>query len=217
MKKNIKKILIILPLLLVGIVGTTYAYIHNKDSFDNTFNVTDYGTISSEIFESPKDWLPGESIEKKLNIKNTGSIPLAVRVSFTEEWKDVNQNIIEDDPNFKAAIINHPNNDWIAEETEENGTTKTYYYYKYALKKNEKSSDFIDKVTLNEDLEIEYTCTDSQVTDNGTITSSKCQPKLDKYVGATYLLEIKIETIQYEDEIYKKSWNTNVLIEEKNK
>ena len=195
--KNKKTIVAITALLLIAVVGITFAYFQSTGTFANVFQTGKYRLVTTEVFESPDNWKPGETIEKTITTKNEGTIPAAVRVSYTEEWFDSEEHDITNSIDEGSAIINFANTDeWI----EENG----YYYYKYILEPNETTSSFISSVTLNEDLD-DVTCS----TEGLTHVCESENPAL----GAKYVLTITKDTVEYDK--YHEHWNTNVSIIEK--
>lgn len=219
-------IIALVALAIVGVVGGTIAYFTSETTFRNEFHTKPYITELTEEFESPENWLPGTATSKKVYVTNTGDIDLAVRISYTEEWKAADNSslpLIQDQAGteVRAAIINFPNQaDW----KEETSSGVNYYYYKNGLKKGARTSLFIDKVTFNSDIKNNYICTNIYTyTDDSTSTGStpeegktiktttqRCVSTNQSYAGATYILTIKIESVQYEN--YKEFWNTNIEI-----
>ena len=194
--KNKKSLVAIIAVLLVAIIGGTFAYFQSTGSFVNIFQTGTYRLVTTEVFESPDNWKPGEEIEKTIVTKNEGTIPAAVRVSYTEQWLD-GETDITNSIEEGSVIINFDNtNEWI----EENG----YYYYKYILAPGQTTSSFIKSVTLNEDLD-EVTCT----TEGLTQVCEAGSPAL----SAKYILTITKETVQADK--YIAAWDTNVEITEK--
>ena len=203
----------LIALLLVGIlsaIGATFAYYSSSNTFENIFNTDTYSTEVTEVFDSPQDWTPGTTTEKQIYATNKGNVDAAVRVSYEEKWEDASGNELppEDNeyPPNRYAIINHPSNfdgKWI--ESTEGGTT--YYYYKYKIGTDERTTNFMDSVTYNAN-------TVTQATDgcveNAETHTKICSSTLNGYGGGTYTLTIKIETAQYDQ--YKNIWNTEVNI-----
>ena len=194
--KNKKSLIAIIAVLLVVVVGVTFAYFQSTGTFENVFQTGIYKLTTTEEFVSPDNWAPGQEIPKTITTTNEGTIPAAVRVSYTEQWLD-GENDITSSIEEGSAIINFDNrSDWISE----NG----YYYYKYILNPGETTSSFIKSVTLNEDLD-DINC----VMENQTQVCESTSPAL----GATYKLTITKETVQAN--AYQNVWNTNVEIIEK--
>lgn len=198
--KNKKTLFALAATVLIVVVGVTFAYFQSSSSFTNIFGAGIYKIVSNEVFESPDNWIPGQEIPKTITSTNEGTIPAAVRVSYVENWYDMDDNDITEDIEEGSAVINFANtNEWI----EENG----YYYYKYILNPSETTSSFIESVTLNENIN-DVTCTAGQ---DGL--SKVCQSS-NPALGAKYVLTITKETVQADK--YKRVWtNTNVTIAER--
>jgi len=191
--KNKKTIFAIIAILLIAVVGVTLAYFQSNSTFENLFATGTYRVVTTEVFESPDNWAPAEEIEKKIITKNEGSIPAAVRVSYTEQWLDGDTDITSNVPNGTVSINLDNTDEWTKEGN--------YYYYNYILEPGAKTSSFIKSVTLNDDLN-GVTCTPSQ---NGL--TQTCQSD-SLIIGATYKLTITKETVQADK--YKDLWQTNI-------
>lgn len=170
--KNKKPLIALVLLLLIGAVGVTYAYFTNSKTFDNIFKVNDgYNPDITEEFESPEDWMPGEEITKRIVVtNNVNNVPIAVRVKYTEEWKTATGTTLSGNlaDGTRAAVIKFSNqSEW----------TKVgeYYYYFKTIPAGDKSSSFLESVTLSNNLDS---------TDDAN------------YIGATYKMTVTAETIQ---------------------
>ena len=200
--KNKKSLIGILSVLLIAVIGLTFAYFQTTATFTNLFNTGTYHVVTTEVFESPDNWAPGQEIPKTITSKNEGTIPAAVRVSYTEQWiKEIDG--VETDITSQVAsdtvIVNLDNTeDWIHDGN--------YYYYKYILNPNDTTSSFIKSVTLNSNIN-GATCIASQ--DGLTQTCESSNPAL----GATYKLTITKETVQANK--YQEVWNSSVRLKEK--
>ena len=199
MKKK-KRIITTLGLLLVVVIGATFAYYTSNTSFENVFNAGKYKITLTEEFVSPDNWVPGETIPKTVTAKNDGTVDAAVRISYTEQWtKEIDgvETDITSQVSPNPAIINFDNtDDW----TLSNGK----YYYKYILKPTDETSSFISGVTLDPNL--------NSVTCTGEGNTKTCEAR-NEASGAKYKLTFTIETIQYD--VYESEWNTDVEITEK--
>lgn len=208
-KKMNKKPMIALVLVAVlGVVGVTIAYFTSENTFENVFKTKPYKMEVVETFESPENWTPGTTTSKKVVATNKGDVEAAVRVSFTEEWKDSKDNALElkDAANNAAAIINFADDlatKWT--EATENGTK--YYYYNAKLAKDESTSSFIKSVTFNPAVTI---TPETNCVEDATAHTKTCTTTTSGYAGGTYTLNIKVETVQFDQ--YKEAWGTNVAI-----
>ena len=197
--KNKKSLIAIIAVLLIAVVGVTFAYFNSSAIFENQFNLGNYNVVTQEVFTSPSDWAPGDVTPKTLIARNNGTINAAVRVKYEEEWTDSNGDEISNIPN-DAVILNFttPSN-WTYDSSD------GYYYYNYYLKAGQTTTSLTDSVTLNSNLN-EANC----VEENGVQT---CTSDIQGLAGATYTLTFTIETCQYDQ--YQSVWNTEQTIGEK--
>ena len=223
-------IVAIVALMIVGVIGTTIAYFTSETVFRNQFKTPAHESEFTEEFSSPENWLPGDEEKKEVSVKNTGEYDIAVRISYTEEWiggDGVTQLPLvqdQDGTEVRAAIINFPNKqDW-GKRTEDDGVT--YYYYKDILGKGESTSLFMDKVTFNKDIKNDQNCTNVYTYSDGSTskgtapeegktvksTTQRCESTGQTYAGGTYILTIKIETIQWDQ--YKNGWGVDEDLED---
>lgn len=204
--KNKKPLIALLLVAILGTVGVTFAYFTSEDTFKNIFNTKPYIMEVTDTFESPTNWTPGTTTEKKIIATNKGDVDAAVRISYEESWTDASGNTLalKDEEDRSAAIINFSDtlkDNWTI--SIENG--KEYYYYNTIVKKGESTETLIESITFNKDVTI--SSEDNCVTEgNKTI----CTTTTSGYAGGTYTLTIKVETVQSDQ--YKEAWNTAVNI-----
>ena len=216
MNKKHKTIIIIALALIwtVYAVGTTYAYFSNRIEVNKTLSAPTYSTEITDTFESPNNWMPGETVPKQILVRNSGQVKVAVRVSYNYSWESSSgQSLSNTLNNQDVAIINFTSHHhWTS--VVENGTT--YYYYKYNLDPSAQTMDsFISSVTLNENVVGDYSCSEQLSSSKDEILpvfleSTVCQADGGDYDNATFTINFTIETIQYD--IYKTYWNTNINI-----
>lgn len=187
-----KKLLVFLTVSLFTFIGGTLAYFTTSTTFKNIFNTGKYETQIVEDFESPTNWIPGTTTNKKVTVTNNGTIDMAVRASYTEKWISSNGEELPliDSDNNTVSIINF-SDDW---KKDSDG----YYYFGTKekltiLKPNKTSTSFISGVTFNEN--VIATLSMTQSSDGKTITYSSTG---NGYDNAKYILTIKIDTIQYD-------------------
>lgn len=195
MKKNKIPLIVLSISFLIGIIGGSIAYFKNETTITNQLNLAKFETSTTETFEAPTNWRAGETIPKVITTTNTGTVPVAVRISYTEKWTDEDDN----DLNISDAVtINRTNeNRWIKDGD--------YYYYKYIVNPNQTVKPFMDSVTLNSEVG-NVTCTQPDI--NG---EQVCE-SLDDTSGNKYTLIFKVETA--DSDYYKNIWYTNVEIDE---
>ena len=203
-KKNKKPLVALLLVAVLGVVGVTIAYFSSTDTFANVFGTKAYGVEVVETFESPDDWTPGTTTPKTITVKNTGDIDVAVRVSYTETWKDANNQTLSDTftnestgNTERAAIINFA--DGYATNWTKQGD---YYYYKTALGTNGVTSALINSVTFNPN--VTGTVNTDNCTTNDETHTITCTTTIGGYAGGRYTLTITAETIQYDQ--YAQVW-----------
>lgn len=194
--KNRKSILAIILLLTVFLVGTTIAYFTSTGVFSNVFTTTPYHTEFPLDVEISSNWLPGETVDAVVNVKNSSSIATVTRLSYTEEWIANDGTILSNTLGDESvAIINFANEeDWVKQGD--------YYYYQKILNVGETTSDFIESVTLNPLLESTYTCTK---TDDNT---TSCTSSGTGYDNATYKINITVELLQAD--AVEEVWNVTI-------
>ena len=195
-----KKSLVALALVaLIGVVGATFAYFTSSATLTNEFTTGTYSTSVTEEFISPDNWTPGTTTTKKVNVTNNGSVDVAVRAKYTEKWTAEDGTILSGTRNGEKVAQFTIGSDW---ELANDG----YYYYKGTLTSGQTSSDFISSVTFNPNFELEegtdIECTTSTVAGK---TTSSCTSLTSGYAGATYSLDITIETIQAD-----KKWDYTI-------
>lgn len=187
--KNKKSLIALVALLIVGVVGSTFAYFTTTKTFKNEFKTEGYSTSVSETFESPTEWTPGTTTEKVVTATNNGDVEVAVRVKLEEAWSNgLALTQTTNDGTWNVAEINFANADkWELKEG--------YYYYKEELAKGESTLPLFTGVTYNEKMTAELAgivCTET--TNENTVTET-CTSG-NGYAGATYTLNVTVETIQ---------------------
>ncbi len=205
--KNKKSLVALLLVAVIGVVGVTFAYFTSSDTFTNVFGTKPYKMEVVETFKSPDNWTPGTTTDKSVVATNKGDIEAAVRVSYTEEWKDANGSALAlTDGTNRAAIINF-SDDLSTKWTKSTENGVDYYYYKTKLAKDASTTSLIKSVTFNPNVTI--STSNNCVTDS-TKNTQTCTTNTSGYAGGTYKLNIKVETVQYDQ--YKSAWGTTVAI-----
>ena len=197
MKINKKPLLALIAVALIGIIGGTIAYFKTNATIKNIFSTATYQTTTTEEFNSPENWAPGQEVPKTIFVKNDGSIEVAVRLSYTEKWENSEGIDITTEDNLAKVTINKNDTvNWVYN----NG----YYYYKKYLKQNEVSTSFIKSVTLNANAITEDSSTCTETSDG----KSKTCTAIDPLVGGKYTLSITTETVQAD--AANEVWNVNI-------
>lgn len=187
--KNKKSLVALVALLVVGVVGSTFAYFTSTKTFKNEFATEAYKTSVSETFKAPTEWTPGTTTSKVVTATNEGDVEVAVRVKLDEAWSNgLTLTQTTNGETWNVAVINFTN----AEKWE---LKDGYYYYKEVLAKGESTLPLFDSVTYNANMTKELagiTCTE---TTNGDTVTETCTSG-NGYAGATYTLNVTVETIQ---------------------
>ena len=193
MKKG-KSLIAILVLFFGVVIGVTFAYFQSSTSFENLFTTGIYRVVTTEVFESPTNWKPGETVTKTITTTNEGTIPAAVRLKIIEQLIDANGVDITEDFNFWEYIYENDFDyeNWIYGDDD-------YFYYKYILNPGDTTTSIFSSLTLNPNLN-DVVCTG----DNSTKTCESTNP----IVGATYKLTFVKETVQADK--YQEVWGTDI-------
>lgn len=190
--KNKKKLLIVSIISILAVIGGTLAYFTTTTTIKDIFKTAIYQNEIMEVFEAPENWTPGTTTDKTVKVTNTGSIDMAVRVSYTEKWiTSNNKELSLKDENGEVASIINFNDDWTKDED-------GYYYFgskenKTVLKPGETSTSFMSGVTFNPNIVSSLSETVSQ--DGKTVTYTSTG---NGYDNAQYILVVKLDTIQYD-------------------
>ena len=194
---NNKALIALAFVAIIGIVGGTYAYFTSSAKLTNEFKTGTYSTSVTEEFVSPDNWVPGTTTTKKVNVTNNGTVSIVARASYTESWKAANGTTLSLTKDGDRIAQFDIGADWVQEGN--------YYYYNKVLGQNATSTDFLEEVTFNPAFELEEG-TDIKCETIGTVGQGtaevKCTNLTTGYAGATYTLEITIETIQAD-----QAWN----------
>ena len=189
-KKDLKPIVALMILSFSVLVGATFAYFTSTATFENQFVAGRYKVVTTEVFESPNNWAPGQEIPKTITTTNEGTIPAAVRVKFEEKWFDGDTEITNQVAADMVSVNLDNTNEWVRQGD--------YYYYKFPLAPTETTSSFMKSVTLNPNIN-GVQCTTSQ---DGKTQSCESTSNI---IGSTYKLIITKETVQYD--AYDIVWN----------
>lgn len=76
----------LIAVLSTVIVGSTYAYMNSEVWTENEYQTGKYSQAIRENFEPPKDWLPGQDVNKDVTFENNGTVPVFVKVTLNQSW-----------------------------------------------------------------------------------------------------------------------------------
>lgn len=92
-------------LAAVAAIGGTWAYWNQNLSVDNEFKAGNFDSDIVEEFKPETDWLPGETVEKVVSVKNSGNVDMAVMAKITQKWDGENLTLQAVDGTEYAAEV----------------------------------------------------------------------------------------------------------------
>ena len=187
--KKIKKkpLYFLLLLLVLGIVGTTFAYYYTEIAIPNQFRAMTYNVTIEEEFNNT--W--GTKKVSFVNNEETNT-PVVLRINYNELWrKEVNGVKLSLDNNVNGTNVVIKN--WTTAFTNDfiDGGDGWYYYKKTLAA--EASVQVLDSIALNESL----------------ISTS---PYYDDYKSYTYELDFNFEAIQASSSAISEIWGKTATI-----
>ncbi|NLJ41152.1 MAG: hypothetical protein GX352_06040 [Clostridiales bacterium] len=171
-KKFIITAMIVLAMLLAA--GSAYAWFTDSEKAENEFKM---GTVKVKVLEEEFVDIDGVQIgkyDKVVQVQSLGSKKTYVRVRLIPQWSDPSL------PVSNVELILDDNQDWIDCRGQDG-----YFYYKYYLTENQKTSPLLGKVKFTE-LEPEYD-------------------------DAEFTLKVVAEGVQITHEAWKDVWGIDVL------
>lgn len=135
-----KKLAVLLAVFLMAgaVTSGIYAYLSAKDSRVNRLTFGQNVIETEEEFPTP-DPRPGDSIEKKVRVKNTGDVPCFVRTRILFSNGDAEG----------VSTLELNTTDWT--ERQEDG----YHYYKHILPVGKNSADLLTAVKIADSARLE--------------------------------------------------------------
>lgn len=73
-------------LIILGCIGSGFAYFVQELWTHNEFKTAKYDTVLKEEFISPDNWLPGEEINKDIWVTNNGTVSAFSKIILHQEW-----------------------------------------------------------------------------------------------------------------------------------
>jgi alternate signal-mediated exported protein len=144
--------------LLITVIGGTFAYFSQTDTADNYISVKDYNSRLEENFDPPPDGLTPEiEVAKEVGVRNTGEIPMIVRMTYTEYWDAVeNAGLVLADPDGDDMYNGDADNSSLVRKWAGTGATgwlyggDGYYYYMDVLAPGDVTDLFITAIELKD-------------------------------------------------------------------
>jgi len=105
-KKNKRRVLAVSCIFAALIVaGSTFAWFTSKDEVVNKLSAqSSYDVVAVEDFTPPSNWTPGQEVEKKVGVTNTGNVDAFVKATLTGNI--VLKNYV-DSESFKPANVSN--------------------------------------------------------------------------------------------------------------
>lgn len=161
--------LVVSGVLTVGVIGGTLAWFTSQDSVKNTFNTASSngdngkGIKIIEEFVEPKNMLPGDTVNKDVQVSNTATYDQFIRVKLIPKFVDPKTSDRKEITEVNGKTLD--TNNIILNFTKNLKTDKNdgpwikagdYYYYMGKVAPNKLTSMLLDSVTLSKDAGNEY-------------------------------------------------------------
>lgn len=223
LKKSAPAIALVL-VLLVTVIGGTFAYFSQTDVAENYLQVKDYNSQLTENFDPPPDGLtPEVEVTKEVGVTNTGEIPMIVRITYTEFWDAVENGSLVLEEAVAGVYDGDTEADSVVRKYAGTGWTygdDGYYYYMSILDPAASTGSWITGIELKDSAvvtttlyDVTYWDGDSFETETGlteaekdTLVASLVDPAYVSQIitntttvntaGNDYMLQITTETIQ---------------------
>lgn len=166
-----KKLKAVVGLTAVAVIGGSLAYFNQTMTVENPFDTNKYESEMVEHFK-PTDgdnWQPGATVNKDIQVNNTGDYDVIVRVKFDETWtrKGGDTYVDKKDKGLEARTGQTNASDGLvagdysvvqknllnADEWFYN-TNDGYYYYLENLEAGKNTGTFLDSVKLIDDADM---------------------------------------------------------------
>jgi alternate signal-mediated exported protein, CPF_0494 family len=99
--KRIKMLSAIAAILISFMVLTSFAYWTQELQASNEYRLGKYNTELVDEFTSPSDWQPGIEVDKKVSVKNSGTVPVYVKIVLNQQWM---RNIVRSSVHFPLTF-----------------------------------------------------------------------------------------------------------------
>lgn len=183
-KKNKKLYVALASLALIGVVGSTIAYLYMKKEFENRFYTSSYNVAIKEEFYD--EWGT-----KKVSVVNQDATPVVIRVAYIETWSDKNDEDVSLQFSNQINGIDVVTKSWTNSWTNEFiPNSDGWYYYNKVLTKDE-TVRILESIKINKDV---------------TKTSE------DNYSLYDYDLDFRYEAIQATENAISELWGHNATI-----
>lgn len=107
MRKGRHKLLGLAALASLMLIGGTWAAWTQEIQTGNEFMPGKYNTSLDEAFNAPSDWQPGKEQEKKVWIRNKGTVPVMAKAVITQQWIR-RENVYATSVDDKGNLVEEP-------------------------------------------------------------------------------------------------------------
>ena len=139
--------------MLLGIVGSSYAFYSSENSRRNTLATSESAVYLQEIFKAEDHWLPGETKEKIVTFGNQGTAEQVIRFKYQESWLDASGRAFTPDTgDYTEALVKL---NWSEDMVDAGGDwvyLNGWYYYNKILKPGTVTNDVLKSVTFSPQL-----------------------------------------------------------------
>lgn len=143
-KKGIWLSVFAVAILLTISIGAVSAFYNANMLLTNKMSIANSKVEFVEHFISESKWLPGETVNKKPYLNNTGETDLLVRIKVTEQWVN-SEGTVQSGVDADIVQKNYTDawqNDWIE-------GNDGYFYYKKVLKAGTASDVILKSIALS--------------------------------------------------------------------
>lgn len=159
------------------------------DPTSNPVEETKEGYLLTNLLDEGEVFKVGKIYPEKISVKNSGSMPMYVRVTIEKSWGDIDgANLNLNTDLIELNILE--GNGWIEDKTVTTSTKKVLYYTK-VLQSGEVTTNVTDTFKVNQSVEDEIQETTNRDSNgNDTITTES------KYDGTNVNIKVTTESIQ---------------------
>lgn len=190
-KKSAPAIALVL-VLLVTVIGGTFAYFSQTDTAENYISVKDYNSQLVENFDPPPDGMtPEVEITKEVGVTNTGEIPMLVRITYTEFWdavenaglvlEEATAGVYDGDTEADSVVRKYAGTGWTYGDD-------GYYYYMSILDPAASTGSWITGIELKDSAVVTTTLYDITIWDDSAAafvtTTGLTEVQKDDYIAA---------------------------------
>jgi len=142
--KKTKVALIFASVCLIVAIGYTSAYYNSTVNVENKMATQEPEIELIEKFNQDSQFLPGETVDKKVKFANSGEIDALIRVSYSQSWINQNGDFVNGDVD---SVEKKWTSAWQDEWVDGNDG---YFYYTKVLKANTTTNIILDSLVLSE-------------------------------------------------------------------